>query len=447
MSADVKEEGSPMTAFGSLFDEPDEYAVLPPQARGTEPPFSLPDLPQALQSIISEWNGARGDTEVGSGNEYSHVTIGPTDELSLRDMLGHTWAAGHPEQPSRLLAIFNALHAHLWVRESARWACTSGRLATYEEITLVHTPTFVQQLRNVEAEDWSLPTAHVLNLTYAGSPLQAVIASRIATGTLIDMCITATSRTSVVNGCVRNANTDGAGRRRPQLSFALTRPAGHHSVPDRTGPFCAINCVAVAAAVLAMNHGKRVAIVDIDIHRSGGSEVAVEQLNAALSSAHSAGEHAAELDERTHPAGVSVGSVDALAHVLVASKVMLVDLYGRLEGKAPPPATLSIETPIRMVRVCDPITDECMHAALAAHMPALHAHVPDVILVSAGFDAARGDKEGGFVTPSGFAALFAQLFSVGCPVVAALEGGYDEDSLASSISAVIANAAVPCSAR
>jgi histone deacetylase 6 len=72
-------------------------------------------------------------------------------------------------------------------------------------------------------------------------------------------------------------------------------------------------------------------------------------------------------------------------------------------------------------------------------MPLAREFKPDLILVAAGFDAARGDHIGECdVTPDGYAYLTKELYSLGCPVVLSLEGGYNVPSVMYSFAACVA---------
>jgi acetoin utilization deacetylase AcuC-like enzyme len=72
---------------------------------------------------------------------------------------------------------------------------------------------------------------------------------------------------------------DGCGFRDYASALVVLRPSGHHSGAGRTGPFCGINAAGVgAAAALAGGLAERVLIIDLDIHRSGGTEDVVARL-------------------------------------------------------------------------------------------------------------------------------------------------------------------------
>ena len=73
-------------------------------------------------------------------------------------------------------------------------------------------------------------------------------------------------------------------------------------------------------------------------------------------------------------------------------------------------------------------------------MPISRRFNPSLVIVSAGFDAARGDHLGDCdVTPAGYAYMTNQLMSLGAPVVLALEGGYNIPSVKYSFGACVAS--------
>jgi acetoin utilization deacetylase AcuC-like enzyme len=85
--------------------------------------------------------------------------------------------------------------------------------------------------------------------------------------------------------------------------------------------------------------------------------------------------------------------------------------------------------------------DELVGAAERIVFPALEAFAPDLLLVSAGFDAAAGDPIGGLeVSEDGFAALTALTLTVSERVAFVLEGGYNTQTLPGLVGSVLAAA-------
>jgi acetoin utilization deacetylase AcuC-like enzyme len=154
---------------------------------------------------------------------------------------------------------------------------------------------------------------------------------------------------------------------RPVL--ALVRPPGHHAEPDRAMGFCLLNNIAVAAAALRASGCARVAIVDIDVHHGNGTQAAFFADPTVL-----------YVSTHQFPYYPGTGAADE---------------RGAGEGIG---ATLNIPLPVGT-------TDEAFVAAYADKVvPALHAFRPDVVLVSAGFDAHRLDPLGGLrVSTEGYA--------------------------------------------
>lgn len=160
-----------------------------------------------------------------------------------------------------------------------------------------------------------------------------------------------------------------------QPVLALVRPPGHHAEPDRAMGFCLLNNVAVAAAALRAAGCGRVAIVDIDVHHGNGTQAAFYGDPTVF-----------YVSTHQFPYYPGTGAAEE---------------RGAGEGTG---ATLNIPLPAGT-------TDEPFVAAYAEQVvPALHAFRPDVVLVSAGFDAHRLDPLGGLrVTTQGYARVVALI--------------------------------------
>ena len=182
--------------------------------------------------------------------------------------------------------------------------------------------------------------------------------------------------------------------------FALARPPGHHALPGRAMGFCIFNNAAVAARFAQRELGLgRVAILDWDVHHGNGTQdVFWDDETVFFASLH---------QWPFYPGSGGPGEENA--------------------------TTLNVPLPAGS-------GDDAMLEAMDARVvPALGAFGPDLLLVSAGFDAAATDPVGGLeLTEAGFGALAARALAVSERVAFLLEGGYDTHALPALVGAVLA---------
>jgi acetoin utilization deacetylase AcuC-like enzyme len=201
----------------------------------------------------------------------------------------------------------------------------------------------------------------------------------------------------------------GAERR----AFAAIRPPGHHAERDRAMGFCFFNQAAIVAERARTRLGiERVAIVDVDVHHGNGTQhLFEERADVFYASLHQfpfyPGSGAAS--ERGHGAGAG--------------------------------ATLNVP-------LAAGTGDDAWCGALSSLVvPELERYAPQLLVVSAGFDAWRNDPLGGCaVSEEGFAELGRTLFDFAerrCEgrAVVLLEGGYDVDALPRLVSSFLAGSA------
>ncbi len=171
--------------------------------------------------------------------------------------------------------------------------------------------------------------------------------------------------------------------------FALVRPPGHHAYADHSSGFCLFNNIAVAAQKLALE-GRKVFLFDFDGHFGDGTAAVFRDSSQVFyCSIHQ------------YPAFPGQGWYDEL---------------GRGEGRG---YTMNIPLPPES-------GDDVFRDAVRTCLSVLDQYQPDVIAVSAGFDAHRYDLLLQLrVTESSFHFIGEQLRRRQCPVFATLEGGYN----------------------
>lgn len=191
-------------------------------------------------------------------------------------------------------------------------------------------------------------------------------------------------------------------------AFVLSRPPGHHAEHDRAMGFCLYNNVAVAAAHARSLGARRVAIVDYDVHHGNGTQHIFEnEPNVLYLSVHQ------------FPYYPGTGAATEIG-------------YGAGAGR-------TVNVPLE-VGATD---DDYKLVFEQVVLPVLSQFEPDIVLVSAGFDAHERDPlGGGRLTTAAFAAMTAALRGVAercCDgrLVAVTEGGYDLRALGDCLRAVI----------
>jgi acetoin utilization deacetylase AcuC-like enzyme len=254
---------------------------------------------------------------------------------------------------------------------------TEAPLATRDALARVHDAGYLDAL------DSALPEHGILHLdpdtALCPHTLQAARRAAGAVTLAVDM---------VIGGACESA-------------FCCVRPPGHHAERNRAMGFCFFNNIAVGAAHALEHHGLgRVAVVDFDVHHGNGTE------------------HIFADDER-------VMMVSTFQHPFYP--------YSGVEGRSG-----------RMVNCPLPAyagSREFREAVDEAWLPALEAFRPELLLISAGFDAHRDDDMAMLgLTEADYDWVTRKLLAVatrhcGGRIVSSLEGGYELHALARSVAA------------
>lgn len=204
------------------------------------------------------------------------------------------------------------------------------------------------------------------------------------------------------------AAVDAALDGRVTRSFVISRPPGHHATPMRGMGFCFLNNVAIAAAHGLWRGLKRVAIVDWDVHHGNGTQDAFYDTEAVLF-----------FSTHQYPFYPGTGAAGET---------------GRGKGEG-----YTVNVPL----AAGQRDDDYLRVFHERLFPAIDRYRPELILISAGYDAHAHDPLGGMrLTEPGFAALTAQVTALAehhCEgrVVALLEGGYDPEALGRSVAATL----------
>ncbi|MGI4849476.1 MAG: histone deacetylase family protein [Janthinobacterium lividum] len=291
----------------------------------------------------------------------------------------HEMGAGHPECPARLQAIDDQLIAS---RIEAFVERRDAPLAGIGALARVHDAGAIAQVRD--------------NLPLADGDYHLIDADTLLNGASWNAALRAAGAAVAATDAVLAGEIDNA--------FCSVRPPGHHARPSGAMGFCLFNNVAIAAAHALDVHGlQRVAIVDFDVHHGNGTEEAF------------AG------DQR-------VLMVSFFQHPLYPYSAAL-------ENAAGPRAGNMVNVPVPAYTRGDVVRE----LVLRDWLPALDAFAPQMVFISAGFDAHREDDMAQMgLIESDYAWLTAQVMQVAQRhakgrVVSCLEGGYNLSALGRSV--------------
>ena len=285
----------------------------------------------------------------------------------------------HPEQPARITAIERELSDRGWLG----FERVESRVVERSVLEAVHPASFIESIAAAAAAGGAQldPDTAVSEGSY-----EAALHAAGGAAQLVELLL------------------DGAA----PSGFSCHRPPGHHALSARAMGFCLFNNVAVAAQHALSHRGlERVLILDWDVHHGNGTNdifhTSREVLYVSI--------HQSPLYPGTGQAA-DVGS-------------------GLGEG-------FTVNLPV------SPGSDDEVYGSLVEHVvvPVACAYAPQLVLISAGYDAHRDDPLADCaVTEDGYAGMTAAIrrmaSEVGAPVGVVLEGGYALGALARSVAATL----------
>ena len=281
----------------------------------------------------------------------------------------------HPERPERLSAIERHLRTSGLME---RLHCLQAPLAAMDDLKRVHLPEYVDLIfEHAPTEGYvQLDPDTLMNPYSLGAARRAAGAGVLAVEELM------------------------AGR--ATNAFCAVRPCGHHATRARPMGFCIFNNIAVAAAYALASHGiERVAIIDFDVHHGNGTEdmFSLQQWRDRVLMA----------SFFQHPFYPGSGTQNP------APNMINVPLSAGSDGAA------------------------ARRVAEENWFPALEAFAPQMIFISAGFDAHRDDLLGGLaLVEDDYVWMTTELMKLADRhaqgrIVSMLEGGYNLEALGSSV--------------
>ncbi|XP_074645716.1 protein deacetylase HDAC6-like isoform X2 [Tubulanus polymorphus] len=292
---------------------------------------------------------------------------------------------GHPERPDRISRIFTMHEDFNLVNRCQR---LPSRSATEDELLLVHSPSHVKRMKDTKTSKNSDLKEMQLQYNSIFFNQDSYECALLAAGCLLQ----------VIDNVLTGKSQNG---------IAVVRPPGHHAEDESACGFCLFNNVAIAAKYSQKKYNlSRILIVDWDVHHGNGIQHMFERDPGVLY--------------------ISLHRYDN-GTFFPASEDANFDMVGVDEGEG-----FNVNIPWNKRGLGDFAYISAFHHVV---MPIAYEYNPELVIVSAGFDAAQGDPLGGFkVTPEGYAHMTHMLMGLANgKVILALEGGYNLQSISESM--------------
>ena len=297
--------------------------------------------------------------------------------------LEHEPGAGHPERKERLSTSIAHLREQPWFSDLQQ---LDAAAADRRWIRTIHSEDYIER-----AHDTCANGVPYLDVTDVGVCERSYDVALLAAGSLMSLA-------------------DRVARRDLDNGFVMSRPPGHHAEQDMALGFCLFNNVAVTARYLQQEHGlDKILILDWDVHHGNGTQHSFEEDPSVL-----------YVSTHQYPYYPGTGAASETG-------------VGAGQG-----ATLNCPMPAGA-------TDQHYEAAWRERiLPKIEAYRPEMIIVSAGFDAHRADPLAQVnLSTEFFAWMTSRLMEQAdkhCDgrIVSTLEGGYNADELARCIATHVA---------
>lgn len=292
------------------------------------------------------------------------------------EFLQHDTGLFHPERPERLTAIATALQKVIWA-EQLQWNLPTS-LENRDVLPFIqkcHTLNYIERVRQIAANG----------------------------GGMLDGDTPVSAKSYEIALLAVSAWLDGVAQvlATKEPAFILARPPGHHATRKTGMGFCLFSNAAIASVYALEKQGiNRVAILDWDVHHGNGTENIIED-----------NPHIAYCSLHQFPCypgtgrANDTGNFDNVLNIPILPESSLSDYQ------------LAFETKV---------------------LPFLYTFRPDLLIISAGYDANEADPLASInLQPSDYGVLTQYLLTLNCPMLFGLEGGYDLEALAKSVVATL----------